>query len=187
MPVEYQKLIPVAGLNYDLLLDDRLRIRLPDELADLLRDAVMKQIEGADIRRSEIRLAFYLAPGTNRRLLLYPRGNHELATEAVERPRPGLDPVKVRSARNHFYYHFQYVEADKFNRLTIPERHRKLIGLGEEGRKIMLRAKKYYFEIMSEQAFEHLDSVGRNDFEEVGDDLLDPVDPWTGPQGEALP
>jgi DNA-binding transcriptional regulator/RsmH inhibitor MraZ len=187
MDVDENKLIRVAGLNHDLLLDDRLRIRIPDELARYLIREQGRLSGQPSAAPSDVRLGFYLAPGTRGRILLYPSLNAALATWAVEHPPAGLDPKAVRSARNFFYYHFQYVEADKFNRLLIPEQIRELTNLGRENRKVFVRGKQYYFELMDESAFGELCQVGKDDFERIGDDLLDRVNPEGAGEGQGQP
>jgi len=173
-----RRFVLLRGYQETVSLDSRCRFRVPDELAALIQ-AELGRLKAAS--SSELppmayqRLAFYFVPGTRGRIFLYPVPNIDLAIRLFESPPPGMDPAQVRRARDYLYLRMRFVEADKQNRLIIPEGLRQHGGIDEKVQQVTLVGRNYWLELMRSEQVEERIAAEREAFEELGDDLLDPV------------
>jgi DNA-binding transcriptional regulator/RsmH inhibitor MraZ len=170
--------VRLFGYQDSLSLDARGRFRLPDELsATVHREMGRLQASGgaeAAVAAYQ-KLAFYFVPGTAKRVFLYPVPNIDLAISAFESPPPGLEPHVVRSARDYFYYRMRFVEADKQNRLVIPEGLRRHADIDEAVSQVTLVAQNFWLALSRTEAVEQATTENLEAFEQVASDLLDPV------------
>ena len=172
------ELVQVFGFQDVLSLDGRGRFRLPDELAAALHRAMARAAArgGTAVPPAAFeRLSFYFVPAPGKRVFLYPTTNIALAVERFENPPPGMDPAAIRGARDYFYYRMRFVEADKQNRLQIPDGLREHAEIGPEVQQVALVAHNHWLtlmpgELVKRQAIEQLDA-----FEASAPDLLDPM------------
>jgi DNA-binding transcriptional regulator/RsmH inhibitor MraZ len=171
--------VRVFGFQESLKLDNRGRFRLPDDLVGALHRALASAQAGPSAAAAPAaafeRLSFYFVPGAGRRILLYPPSNITLAVERFEDPPPGMDPQDVRQARDYFYFRMRFVEADRQNRLLIPEGLREHAGIGPEVEEVSLVAHNYWLALspsalVRQQVAQRLEAFGR-----MAPDLLDPA------------
>jgi hypothetical protein len=171
-------LVHVVGHRETLSLDARCRFRLPDDLAARLQQELGRLAGGSNLPPSALlRLAFYFVPGTGPRIFLYPAPNIQVAIERFENPPAGLDPEQVRAARDYFYGMMSFVEADRQNRLQIPDALREHAGINGAERQIVLVAHNLWLTILKSSAARDLEIRGRQALELVGPPVLDPVGP----------
>lgn len=171
-------LVQIFGYRETLSLDARARFRLPDELAGMLHRALGRaQARGqaAGPPAAFERLTFYLVPGPGRRVLLYPPTNIHLAVERFENPPAGMDAGAIRQARDYFYDRMRFVEADRQNRLLLPEGLRVHAGIGEEVKQIALVAHNYWLALAPAELVEELTAARLDAFEKMAPELLDPA------------
>jgi len=165
----------VFGFREVLSLDTRHRFRLPDTLAANLYQEQGRVWQATNLPRAAVqRLAFYFVPGTKRRIFLYPASNIELAIERFEYPSPGQDPDELRAARDYFYSAMSFVEADRQNRLQIPEHLLEHAGLEHE-RQLVLMSHNYWLSIAATSVAKDICTRGKDALEKVGPNVLDPV------------
>jgi DNA-binding transcriptional regulator/RsmH inhibitor MraZ len=168
--------IHVLGHRETLSLDSRMRFRLPDHLA-----ASLTQEMGRVAGRSNLppaaqnRMAFYFVPGTNSRIFLYPAQNIEVAVSRFESPPSGIDPSLVRAARDYFYSMMTFVEADRQNRLQIPDHLSKHGEIGEDDKKVVLVSHNLWLSVSRASTANEIETAGRDALDKVGPDVLDPV------------
>jgi len=169
-------LVHTFGHRELLSLDSRYRFRLPDDVARKL-DREMGRVAGqSDLPPTAFeRLSFYLVPGTNERLFLYPAPNIRVAIDRFENPPPGQDPALLRSARDYFYGMMCFVEADRQNRLQIPDHLREHAGINGAEDHVVLICHNLWLTVVKGSAAKQLDSTGREALEQVGPSVLDPV------------
>jgi DNA-binding transcriptional regulator/RsmH inhibitor MraZ len=168
--------VRLFGYQDSLSLDARGRFRLPDELAGTVHREMGRIRAGADAPVAAYeRLAFYFVPGTEKRIFLYPVPNIDLAISAFESPPPGLEPQVVRKARDYFYYRMRFVEADKQNRLVIPEGLRRHADIDETVPQVTLIAQNFWLALSRTEAVEQATTENLEAFEQVASDLLNPV------------
>jgi len=170
--------VRVFGYQETLSLDARGRFRLPDELSGLLhREMGRAARSGASASAPAAfeRLAFYFVPGTRRRVFIYPVPNIDMAVQSFDRPAPGMAPEVVRQARDYFYNLMRFVEADKQNRLVIPDALRKHAEIDEQVQHIALVAQNYWLTLSRSELVEKEMADNLGAFEQVAPDLLDPV------------
>ncbi len=178
MGVNGQSLIEIFGLGDELSLDARKRFRLPDALVDELRRAYERIAPHTDLPADAVnRLPFYFAPGTNGRIFLYPAPNIKVATARFERPPAGMDPARVRKARDYFYGLLRFAEADRQNRLQLPEALRQHAELGDDVDRIVLTCRGRWLTISKAPSEREQVAERRAAFEECSEDLLDSVEP----------
>lgn len=166
------------GYQDSLSLDARGRFRLPDDLASVLyRElARVRYSAGSDAAPAAYeRLSFYFVPGTRKRIFVYPTPNVNLAVSSFENPPPGLDPDVVRRARDYFYYRMRFVEADKQNRLVIPDGLREHAGIGDDVSHITLVAQNHWLALSRTELVEQTTAENLEAFEQAAPDLLNPV------------
>ncbi len=171
-------LVRVSGYQETVSLDSRGRFRLPDELASAMHrelGRVARAAGGEAPPAAFERLAFYLVPAAGRRIFVYPTPNVRLAVQGFENPPPGLSAEQVRRARDYFYYRMRFVEADKQNRLVLPDGLREHADIDEQVQHVTLVAQNHWLalsrtELVQQRAAENLEA-----FEQVAPDLLDPV------------
>ncbi len=171
-------LVRLFGYQDTLSLDARGRFRIPDDLAGAIHHELgrVQQASGAEAPPVAFRrLSFYFAPGTRSRIFLYPTPNIRLAVDDFENPPNGHSPELIRRARDHFYAHLRFVEADKQNRLVIPEALRKHAGMDEEVQHIALIAQNYWLALARTELVEQWAAENQEAFEQVAPDLLDPI------------
>ena len=189
----HEGLVRLFGYQETLSLDARGRFRLPDELAGLLHREMGRAARSAASETPPSafeRLAFYFVPGTRRRVFLYPTPNVQLAVRSFDRPAPGMSPEVVRQARDYLYNHMRFVEADKQNRLVIPDARRAHGQIDEQVPHIALVAQNYWLTLSRSELVEKEMAENLGAFEQVAPDLLDPVyrtppgSPPPGPQSD---
>jgi DNA-binding transcriptional regulator/RsmH inhibitor MraZ len=171
-------LVRLFGYQETLSLDARGRFRLPDELSGLLHREMGRASRSAASAAAPAafeRLAFYFVPGTRRRVFLYPTPNIDLAVRSFDQPAPGMAPGLVRQARDYFYNHMRFVEADKQNRLVIPDALRRHAQIDDQVQHIALVAQNYWLTLSRSELVEKEMADNLGAFEEVAPDLLDPV------------
>jgi DNA-binding transcriptional regulator/RsmH inhibitor MraZ len=165
-----------------------MRFRLPDHLAGHLHHE-MGRVEGQSNLPPAAgrRMGFYFVPGTRERVFLYPAQNIDIAISRFESPPPGVDPAQVRKARDYFYSMMTFVEADKQNRLQIPQHLCEHAGLDEGASQIVLVGHNLWLSLSRAAAAEEIEADGREALEAIGPDILDPVTPQQppGPAGPA--
>lgn len=184
----HEGMVRLFGYQEVLSLDARGRFRLPDELSGLLHHEMgrVAQAAGSVAAPSAYqRLAFYFVPGTRRRIFLYPTPNIELAVRSFDQPAPGMAPDMVRKARDYFYNHMRFVEADRQNRLVIPDALRTHAEIGEQVQHIALVAQNYWLTLSRSELVEKEMADNLGAFEQVAPDLLDPV--YRNAPGPSLP
>jgi len=172
MKLDFSKFISIPGLNYEITLDGRYRMRIPDDLVRRLAECEGR-IRGESIAPEDLRVGFYFAPAAGKRLFLYPKQNVDLPIYLVEHPVATVDRAEARRTRNFFYYHFQYVESDKFSRLLVPERLRTLAGIDADNRKVMLVSRNHYFELLSCKLYETVAGTDEDVFQKNAEDILE--------------
>ena len=172
------QLVRLFGYHASLSLDARGRFRMPDDLAGAVQLALGRaqgDAQAAAPASAFQRLSFYMVPATRERIFLYPVPNVRLAVGRVENPPAEMPADKARGARDYFFRMTRYMEADKQNRLAIPEGLRQHAAIGEDVQQIDLVAQNYWLALSRAEAAEQREAGDRDTFEEVGDDLLDPV------------
>jgi len=169
-------LVHVFGHRETLSLDPRFRFRLPDELARRLQHEMGRLAGRSDLPPSTFeRLAFYFVPGTNGRLFLYPAQNIGVAIGRFENPPAGQDPDLIRAARDYFYNMMCFVEADRQNRLQIPQHLLEHAGIDSDEGNVVLTAHDLWLAVAKGSVARELDAQGRTALDEVGPGVLDPV------------
>ncbi|MHC4480126.1 MAG: hypothetical protein ACYS1C_04040 [Planctomycetota bacterium] len=172
------KLVRLFGYQELLSLDSRGRFRLPDDLAAAVHRELgrAEATGGAPAPRPAFeRLALYFVPGTRERIFLYPSPNIELAIKAFDNPPASVKPQVLRQARDYFYSRMRFVEADRQNRLLIPECLRRHAGMDEQVKQVALVAQNYWLALMRGELVEERAAESLPAFEEAAPDLLDPV------------
>ena len=168
--------VHIYGFRESLRLDDRSRFRIPDELAAILHEEFGRTRGESNVPSSAFqRLSFYFAPGPASKIFLYPASNIEVALERLENPPSGADPTQVRAARDYFYNMLRFVEADRQNRIIIPEHLREHGELGAEEKQVVLVSHDLWLAIMKGSVAKQEDQAGREAFDRIGADMLDPV------------
>ena len=169
-------LIHTYGHRETLSLDDRCRFRLPDDLAARLHQEQGRIDSESNLTQAALqRLAFYFVPGTGGRIFLYPAPNIRVAIAGFESPPQGQDPTLLRAARDYFYSMMTFVEADRQNRLQIPDHLREHAAMDNGERQIVLVSHNLWFSIAKESAARERDADGRDALEQVGPSVLDPI------------
>ena len=175
------QLVRLFGYQATLSLDPRGRFRIPDDLAAAVQRE-LGRVQGAAQPAAPApafeRLAFYMAPATRNRVFLYPLPNVPLAISRIENPPAGVPPQQVRGFRDYFFRLTRYLEADRQNRLAIPEGLRHHAGIGDDVQQIDLVAQNYWLVLMRADEAKQREADDRQAFESVADDLLDPLR-WT--------
>ncbi len=177
-------LVRLYGYQGTVSLDGRGRFRLPDDLAAALHRALgaVSRSASADTPPAVFeRLSFYFVPAPLNRIFIYPTCNIRLAVQSFESPPPGLQPDVVRRARDYFYLRMRFVEADRQNRLVIPDGLRLHAGIGERVEQIALVAQNYWLALSRTELVEERTADDAKAFEEASPDLLDPV--YRAPMG----
>jgi DNA-binding transcriptional regulator/RsmH inhibitor MraZ len=180
-----QSLVRLFGYQDSVSLDERGRFRLPDDLASAMHRELGRAERTAEPEMALAayeRLSFYFVPGTRQRIFLYPIPNIDLALERFENPPAELDPDVIRRARDYFYYRMRFVEADKQNRLVIPEGLRAHADIGEQVQQITLVAQDYWLALTRSEVAEARVAEELKAFEQVAADLLDPARRTPAPQ-----
>jgi len=185
-------LVRLYGYQTTVSLDGRGRFRLPDDLAAALHRALgaVRQSPPSETPPAVFeRLSFYFVPGPLERIFLYPTCNIRLAVQSFESPPPGLKPDVVRRARDYFYLRMRFVEADRQNRLVVPEGLRLHAGIDERVEQIALVAQNYWLALSRTELVEERTKDDWKAFEEASPDLLDPVyrTPGSPPGGPPQP
>ncbi len=178
-------LVRLAGHWEKLSLDRRGRFRLPDHLANVLREELIRvrqQSSSLDQTSAGRRLAFYLVPGTRRRIFLYPVPNISLAIDSFENPPPGMDHELVRRARDYFYDQMRFVEADKQNRLLVPDRLRQHAEIDETVEHVVVAAHNNRLELTRSDLAEERLEENKEAFQQTAAELLDPAYPRASSQ-----
>lgn len=169
--------VEIWGCGDAVSVDGRLRFRLPDAMVDQLRNAFARNREATNLPPDAVnRLPFYFAPGTGGRIFLYPAPNIEFATQRFERPPAGIDPDVLRKARDYFYGLLRFVEADRQNRLQIPDALRKHAGMDDGVDRVVLTCRGRWFTIARLDAEQEQFAGRKASFDECSEDVLDPVD-----------
>ena len=171
-------LVRLFGYQESLSLDARGRFRVPDDLAGALQREVgrVQHQAGATAPPPAFeRLAFYFVPGTQRRIFLYPTPNIGLAVDSFENPPAGIDADVIRRARDYFYYRMRFVEADRQNRLVIPEGLREHAGIDDGVQQVTLVAHNYWLALSRSELVEERTREDLEAFEQAAPDLLNPV------------
>jgi len=170
------ELIRIYGYREMLKLDGRFRFRIPDPLSAKLNQEMGRLRGSSNMPPSAFeRLSFYFVPGPSRKLYLYPPGNIDVAVDRFENPPASADPDQVRAARDYFYSQMRFVEADKQNRVVIPEHLREHAELGEDEDEVLLVSHNLWLELLPGSAAPEYESKGKDALEQVGADILDPV------------
>lgn len=107
--------MPLTGI-YSRALDDKRRVAVPKRLRD-------------DFGEKELR-SLYVAPGTDRSLVLYsPEGFHRLAERLEGR---SANRAEVRNYLRLFYSQAERLDFDNQGRIRIPDRLAEFAGLQRE-------------------------------------------------------
>ncbi len=170
--------VRVFGHQAALSLDARGRFRIPDDLAAAVQrelGRVQGLAQGTAPASAFERLAFYMVPGTRERIFLYPLPNVPLAIRRIENPPADMQPGQIRGFRDYFFRRTRYLEADRQNRLAIPEGLRQHAGIGDDVQQIDLVAQNYWLVLTRAEAAQQRETDDREAFEQVADDLLDPL------------
>jgi MraZ protein len=102
--------------TYPRSLDEKQRVAVPKRLCEDFGEATLT--------------CFYVAPGTDKSLLLYsPAGFERLARKIAKK---SSNRVDVRNYKRLFYSRAEKVELDAQGRIRIPERLIEFAGLGRE-------------------------------------------------------
>ncbi len=180
-------LVRLFGYQEQLSLDGRGRFRLPDHLVSVLRQELVRvrQSEAA-LNQAPVpeRLAFYFVPGTRQQIFLYPPPNVRLAINSFEDPPPGIDPDVVRRARDYFYLRMRFVEADKQNRLMIPDGLKEHARIDDEVEQVSLVAHNNWLSLTRSELVEQRTVENLEAFEQAAPDLLNPAYPRTSRHSE---
>ncbi len=181
-PALRNDLVHTFGHRESLSVDGRMRFRLPDHLAGHLQRE-MGRVDGQSNLppAAQQRMGFYFVPGTQDRIFLYPAQNIDVAISRFESPPPDADSQRVRQARDYFYSMMTFVEADRQNRLQIPEHLCEHADLGEDCDQIVLVGHNLWLSISRSETAEDMQAEGREALEEIGGDILDPVSPANPP------
>lgn len=175
-PALQDALVHVFGHRECLSLDERMRFRLPDQLAAALAQEMGRLSAGSTLSpAARLRMAFYFVPGTQGRIFLYPAQNIQVAVNRFESPPDGVDPAGLRAARDYFYGMTEFVEADRQNRLQLPAHLCRHANIGERDSRIVLVAHNLWLSISSEEAAGKLQEAGQKAFETMAAEVLDPV------------
>lgn len=184
MGVQNSHLIEIFGRGDPLSLDARKRFRLPDALVDELRVAFHRVATHTDLSPDAInRLPFYFAPGTQNRIFLVPAPNLHVLTDRLEHPAAGSDPVQVRKARDYFYSLLRYADADRQNRLQIPDALQRHAGIEDGAESVSLICRGLWFVLCRAETEQQMLADGKAAFDQYGDDLLDPIEPGMPNEG----
>lgn len=174
------RLVRLFGYQEQLSLDARGRFRLPDHLVSVLRQEMVRvrQSDGA-LNQAPVpeRLAFYFVPGTREQVFLYPPANVRLAIRSFEDPPPGIDPDVIRRARDYFYLRMRFVEADKQNRLMIPDGLREHAHIDDGVEQVTLVAHNNWLSLTRSELAEQRTMENLEAFEQAAPDLLNPAYP----------
>lgn len=175
-PALRQNLVHTFGHRENLSVDGRMRFRLPDHLAGHLQRE-MGRVDGQSNLppAAQQRMGFYFVPGTRDRIFLYPAQNIDVAIARFESPPAGSDPQRVRQARDYFYSMMTFVEADRQNRLQIPDHLCDHAGLDDDCGQVVLVGHNLWLSISRSETAEDMQAEGREALEEIGADILDPV------------
>jgi len=181
-------IIEILGRGDFLSLDARKRFRLPEELSDALRRAYGQAAPHSDLPPDAVnRLPFYFAPGTGKRIFLYPAPNIALATSQFEAPPAGMAPALVRKARDYFYGLLRFAEADRQNRLQLPEPLCRHAAIGDDVDRVCLVCRGAWFVISKVSTEDELMAEREAAFEQCVDELLDAVKPASPGEEEGQP
>lgn len=172
--------VRLLGQYDELSLDNRGRFRLPDNLVYMVRQE-LGRVRADEARLNQApaleRLAFYLVPGTRQRVFLYPVPNIDLAVQRFEDPPADMPDDVIRRARDYFYYRMRFVEADKQNRLAIPDGLREHGDIGEGVSHVSLIAHNHWLALTRSDLVEKQKGENLEAFKQVAGDLLDPARP----------
>ncbi len=170
-------LVHVFGHREVLSLDERMRFRLPDHLAGAIAQEMGRAgAVSALSPAARQKLAFYFVPGTEDRIFLYPAQNIHVAVQRFESPPGEVDRSALRAARDYFYGMMEFVEADRQNRLQIPAHICEHAKISDKGGQIVVVAHNLWLSISSSECAGKLQAGGREAFDAIGADVLDPVE-----------
>jgi len=178
-------LVHIFGHRENLTLDARGRFRIPDELARELSQELARVAGHANIAPQALqRLSFYMVPGTQKRIFLYLATNIQVAVQRFENPPAGADATQVRAARDYFYEMMCFVEADRQNRVQIPDHLRAHAGLDGKERQILIAGHNLWLTIAKSSAAKGMQTEGSEALEQIGPSVLDRVDVVQPSDGE---
>ena len=170
-------LVHIFGYREILTLDTRGRFCIPDDLARELHQQLARAAGDSPLPpRAFQRISFYLVPGTQRRIFLYPPTNISVAVERFENPPAGGDAAQVRAARDYFYSMMSFAEADRQNRVQIPDHLREHAALNGKDRQILIAGHNLWLTITKGDAAGEMRLKGLEALENVGPNVLDRVD-----------
>ena len=173
--------VHLVGHREELKLDGRFRFRIPDQLAGGLQRELGRVEGNSQMPPGAFqRISFYFVPGPDQQILLYPPTNIQLAIERFQKPVAGADPAQVRAARDYFYSMMRFVEADRQNRLVIPEHLREHAGLDDDQKEVLLSGHDLWLVLRKRSLAAEHEVKGREALNQVGADILDPVQ-WDAP------
>jgi DNA-binding transcriptional regulator/RsmH inhibitor MraZ len=178
-------LVRLFGFRESLSLDARGRFRLPDNLSAMLHRELgrLQRSVASDAPPAAFeRLSFYLVPGTLKRVFIYPIPNVHLAVERFENPPTGIDADTIRRARDYFYDRMSFIEADRQNRVVIPDALREHAGIDGSVEKIALVGRNYWLALSRADVAERRVAENLGAFEQAAPDLLDPVRRMPSPE-----
>jgi len=168
--------VHLVGAREELKLDGRFRFRLPDQLAGRLQQEMGRVQSDSKMPPGAFqRLSFYFVPGPNEQILLYPPTNIEIAIDRFQNPVVDADPAQIRAARDYFYSRMEYVEADKQNRLVIPEHLREHAGLDEDQKEVLLNGHGLWLVLRKSSLAAEREANGKEAMNQVGGNILDPI------------
>lgn len=173
--------VHLVGNREELRLDQRFRFRVPDQLAGRLHRELGRVSAHSQMPPGAFeRISFYFVPGPSQKIFLYPSSNIQLAITRFQKPLAGADPAEVRAARDYFYSMMTFVEADRQNRLVIPEHLREHAGLQGNEQDVLLSTHDLWLVLMKRSLAAEQERKGRDALDQVGADILDPVQ-WGRP------
>jgi len=182
-------LVRLFGYQEQLSLDGRGRFRLPDHLVSVLRQELVRvRHSNGALNQAPVpeRLSLYFVPGTRQQVFLYPPPNVRLAIRSFEDPPPGIDPHVIRGARDYFYLRMRFVEADKQNRLMIPDGLRQHAHIDDTVEQVTLVAHNNWLSLTRSELVEQRTMENLEAFEQAAPDLLNPAYPRpSGPSDDS--
>jgi len=176
------QILHVYGYRSSLRLDSRFRFRLPDDVTAHLRTEYGRVSADSPMPPGALnRLSFYLVPGPQARILLYPGLNIRLAIRRFENTPAGADPDQTRLARDYFYNMMRFVETDAQSRVLLPEHLRRHAGIEGTAEDVVLAGHDLWLTLMRASVASQEDLRGREALDALGAAVLDPVWPTQQP------
>ena len=149
---------------------------MPDGLARNLLQEMARLAGKSDLLPGALeRLSFYFVVAADQQVLLFPAPNVHIAIERWESPPADCDEGLWRSARNYFYRMMCFAEADRQNRLQIPDHIREHAGINGSDDHIALVCRDLWVSLVKGSALKQQDVTGGEALNQLGPGVQDPV------------